>query len=441
MSSNRRVIWSDGLIPLAQHLQQQEQYFERYVETRCQALVPHGWGFVDLEVERDRLVVGTFGLRRATAIFPDGTPVRFPDDDPTPSAIDIRSDVRDQVVCLAVPAGRGLHNDREAESSGLSRQPERELEVIEVPRKSEAESAIEVGGLRTHLILSSEVTPAYLTIPVARIVERRTDKAVVLDDQFIPTVLRAGAARRLQAFLVELQGLLHQRGDALSGRVASTVRGVSAEIAEFLMLQVINRYEPLVAHLAHFASVHPENLYRLCVMVSGELSTFSNPGKRPPPFSGYAHDRLQESFEPVMSALRSSLSSVLEQAAIAIPIESKKFGISVAIVADRSLYSQAVFVLAVRADMPAEELRRRFPSQVKIGPVERIRDLVNLDLIGVPVHAIPVAPRQIPYYAGFFYFELDQSHELWSQMKSSGGLAIHLSEFPGLTMELWAIRA
>jgi len=135
------------------------------------------------------------------------------------------------------------------------------------------------------------------------------------------------------------------------------------------------------------------------------------------------------------------LSAVLEQSAIPIPIESKKFGISVAMVADRALYSTAVFILAARADVPAEELRRRFPAQLKLGPVEKIRDLVNLQLPGVPVLPVPVAPRQIPYHAGFVYFELDQSNELWGQLKSSGGIAMHLAgEFPGLTMEFWAIR-
>jgi len=142
-----------------------------------------------------------------------------------------------------------------------------------------------------------------------------------------------------------------------------------------------------------------------------------------------------------MAALRASLSAVLEQSAIPIPIESKKFGISVAMVADRALYSTAVFILAARADVPAEELRRRFPAQLKLGPVEKIRDLVNLQLPGVPVLPVPVAPRQIPYHAGFVYFELDQSNELWGQLKSSGGIAMHLAgEFPGLTMEFWAIR-
>jgi len=196
-----------------------------------------------------------------------------------------------------------------------------------------------------------------------------------------------------------------------------------------------------MSHFADSGLVHPEDLFRLCLSVAGELSTFTTASKRPPQLAAYRHDALRESFEPVMAALRASLGAVLEQSAIPIPIESKKFGISVAVVADRGLYTTSVFILAARADLPAEELRRRFPAQLKIGPVEKIRDLVNLQLPGVPVHPVPVAPRQIPYHAGFVYFELDQGHELWGQLKTSGGIALHVGgEFPGLSLEFWAIR-
>jgi len=101
----------------------------------------------------------------------------------------------------------------------------------------------------------------------------------------------------------------------------------------------------------------------------------------------------------------------------------------------------ASFVLAVAADVPADVVRTRFPTQVKIGPVEKIRDLVNLHLPGVSLRALPVAPRQIPYSAGFNYFELDTSADLWRQLEQSGGLAMHIAgEFPGIKLEFWAIR-
>ena len=55
MSAHNRVIWSEGLFLQPQHFQQQERYFERYVEARCQSLVPHSWGFTEIEFERDLL--------------------------------------------------------------------------------------------------------------------------------------------------------------------------------------------------------------------------------------------------------------------------------------------------------------------------------------------------------------------------------------------------
>ena len=87
-------------------------------------------------------------------------------------------------------------------------------------------------------------------MPLAHVVECRADRQVVLDENFIPTVLHVRAAGRLAAFTSELLGLLHQRGEALAGRVAATGRGAAAEFADFLMLQAINRYEPLLAHYA-----------------------------------------------------------------------------------------------------------------------------------------------------------------------------------------------
>jgi type VI secretion system protein ImpJ len=98
-------------------------------------------------------------------------------------------------------------------------------------------------------------------------------------------------------------------------------------------------------------------------------------------------------------------------------------------------------VLTVQADVPSDQLRRLFPSQVKIGAVEHIQDLVNVLLPGITVHPLPVAPRQIPFYAGASYFELDRNSPHWQQMQASGGFAIHVAgDFPNLRMELWAIR-
>ena len=68
---------------------------------------------------------------------------------------------------------------------------------------------------------------------------------------------------------------------------------------------------------------------------------------------------------------------------------------------------------------------------MKVAPVTKIRDLVQLQLPGLALKAMPGAPPQIPWHAGYSYFELDKNSELWQEMERSGAFALHLAgEFP-----------
>ena len=443
MSENNRIVWSEGLFLRPQHFQQQERHLETWIEGRAGALRPYAWGFTELEIERDLLAIGKLGLRRARGVFPDGTPFAMPDNEPLPAPLEIGTQLRDQVIHLAVPLRKSgaLQSTRSGNGAELTRYRTRDQEARDITTDSAMATELEVAALNTRLMAQSEPADDFARIPLAHVVECRADRQVVLDDRFIPTALKTSAAGRLTTFLLEMQGLLHQRAEALAARAVASGRGGASEIADFLMLQIINRYEPVVAHLASSPSLHPEELFRLTLEITGELSTLTATSRRPPQFPTYRHDALRATFDPVINALRASLSVVMEQNAIPIPLAHKKFGISVAGIADPSLFDTAAFVLAARADVPSEDLRRRFPAQVKIGSVEKIRDLVNLQLPGIGLQAMAVAPRQIPYHAGFAYFELDRASEQWRTLKGSGGIAIHQSgDFPNLAMELWAIR-
>src|SRR5687767_15597698 len=107
MSVHNKVVWSEGLFLQPQHFQQQDRYFERYVEGRCYALAPHSWGFSTLDLDRDLLAIGKVALRGASGVFPDGTPFRMPDDDPLPPPLDVGAQVRNQILFLALPVRRG----------------------------------------------------------------------------------------------------------------------------------------------------------------------------------------------------------------------------------------------------------------------------------------------------------------------------------------------
>ncbi len=444
MAWDNKVVWSEGMFLQTQHFQQSDRYVERLVRGRVDGIRPYSWGIQDLQVNRDLLTTGKFAVSVCRGILEDGTPFSIPDDSNHPPPLELPENTRDCIVYLALPVRQpgGAEFDLSGSPDSVARYGGEEVETPDSNAGSETVSTMQVGKLRLRYLLETDERAGYVCLGLARIVEVRADKNVVVDERYIPPCLDCAATSVLSGMISEILGLTHHRGEALAGRVSeSGTKGV-AEIADFLLLMAVNRYEPLLAHLASSANVHPETFYAVALSIAGELSTFTAPGKRPGKFAVYRHDDLQGSFAPVMKELRQALSAVLEQTAVPIPLQARKYGIHVAALTDKGLLSNSSFVLAVRADLPIENLRRGFPNQAKIGSVEQIRELVNVALPGIALRPLPVAPRQIPYHAGVTYFELDQSSQYWKQLKNSGGIAIHVSgEFPRLEMELWAIRS
>ena len=444
MGWENRVVWGEGLFLQPQHLQQQDRYVDRLVRTSTAPLRPFAWGLTQLELDKDLLTLGKFAIRRAAGILPDGTPFSIPDHDDQPRAIDLPEAVRNSTVYLMLPT----RQPGTVESAGpehvetVARFVSDEYEAVDSNAGYQSSATLPIGKLRLRYALENEARSGFTALGLARIVEVRADRSVVLDESFIPPVLSCEASGLLTGFLSQLEGLLHQRAEALAGRVSETATRGAAEMSDFLLLQLCNRYEPLLTHLSAIVSqLHPETFYCAAITLAGELSIFTESRKRPAVFPKYRHDDLHATFRPVMAALRQALSAVLEQTAVAIALQERKFGIRVGPILDRTLTTDATWVLAVKAQIPGETLRRNFPNQVKIGPVENIRELINVALPGIAVRALPVAPRQLPYYAGTTYFEMDRSGPYWAALSRSGGIAIHVTgDIPGLEVECWAIR-
>ncbi len=443
MASQRKVVWAEGIFLRPQHFQQQERYFEHLVHARAMSGEGYFWGFHELVLDNEALSLGKVVLQQARGILPDGTPFSFPEQGQGLLPLNFPENRKNEKVYLALPLRRTGQDDTtfEADADTLTRYSAVIEEFADGNSMGGEPAEIQVGDIRIRLLLESELTAAWVAIGVVHVIERRPDNQLVLDRSYIPPMLACGNQDSLRGFIRELHGALHQRGDAISARLQQPGRGGISEVGDFLMLGLINRWEPYFSHLSTVPHIHPERLFSVCLQLAGDLVTFTRDDRRPGEYPLYNHDDLAGCFAPLMLDLRRSLSMVFEQNAIQIELQDRSNGVRVAVIRDLELLKQAKFVLAVHADVPTEMVRSRFPTQVKIGPVEKLRDLVNLHLPGVTLQSLPIAPRQIPYHAGYNYFELDTSTDLWKQLDRSGGLALHVAgEFPNLNLEFWAIR-
>ncbi|MCK0149285.1 type VI secretion system baseplate subunit TssK [Marivita sp. S6314] len=444
MSWDNKVLWTEGLFLQPHHFQQSDRYNEALIAGLARRLTPYAWGFSALEIDDEALKIGKFAVKSCAGLTHDGTVFRVPQTEDHPPSLEVPENIKDCVVLLTIPQRRQGATEVDLTDSGhsASRLRPAEIEITDVMGADKKSVTIGVGKLRLQFALEVDDLADMLAIPIARIIEVRPDKEIVLDRAFIPSTVDVRAAPALAGFVSELEGLLSHRMQALAGRLSESgpARG-TADISDFLLLMTVNRALPIFRHFASIENVHPETVYKACVTLAGELATFMSDSKESPQLPPYKHDDQPATFMPVFRVLRQYLSAVLEQTAVLIALEQRKYGISVGLIADRKLLSTAGFVLAVKADVPAEDVRRHFSGQSKIGPVEEIRQLVNSALPGITLRPLPVAPRQVPYQAGTVYFELDADSPYWGKMTTSGGIAVHVSgQYPGLSMELWAIR-
>ncbi len=182
-------------------------------------------------------------------------------------------------------------------------------------------------------------------------------------------------------------------------------------------------------------------MYEKFIGLIGDMSTFVKHDKLVTDLPIYQQNNLTEIFSVLIDELRQVFSVVLEQNSINIPLIEKKYGIRIGTISDSSLFTSASFILAVTADISTEEIRQYFPPQVKIGAVEQIKELVNVQLPGIQLNNLAVAPREIPYQRNYVYFELIQNGEYWNALVGSGGIAFHIgTNFPNLNMELWGYK-
>jgi type VI secretion system protein ImpJ len=441
--NNHKVIWQEGMLLRPQHFQHNDRYYDHQMKTRTQLLGGYTWGFLHLEFDLQFLSMGKLVISQASGILPDGSLFEL-GGSTEPMVLVVPPNTGHTPIYLALPLVTGNHIEarRMEHSDVLARYIAYDAEVADSNAGDDSASQVTCARPDFKLLLGEQQSDqAYVKLKVCEVLETTPDGVITLDPDYVPTYIQTHASKYLLSCLKEVISLLGNRGDTIAERIRSSGKVGGAEVGDFMMLQLINRSELLLRHYLGLEQIHPEALYRTFLTLLGDLAAFSSDTRRPRLDSRYQHSDQGASFRKLMDAIRQVLSMVLEQHAIELVLQARQYGITVSPLHDHTLLGTASFVLAASAHCDPEELRQRLPAHLKVGPVERIRQLVNLHLPGIKIKPLPVAPRQIAFHSNKTYFILELSSEDLAQMERSGGFAFHVSgEFPELELNFWAIR-
>ena len=444
MTTRFMPLWQEGMAIHPQHMQQWDRAWTTLLDKRFECVAASGWGIRRLAIDESMLALGKVSITMCQAVLPDGSVVDVPGDTDGPLIREIPPGTTERLlkIGLALNAGDRPMPESAGAQPGMARFTPVERQLRDAMAVDRREETIALAMPNLRLVLEGEAEDELATLPIAR-VKRDEAGAVILNGEWLPPALDCKAHPRYAQIFREVEAMLRGRSDMLALRVdPSQASPDVSSLLDIIMLQTVNRAIQVFASLSAAESVHPELAYRECLRLAGDLSIFT-PTRKPAALPAWRHADPTTSFQSAVAVISKSLGTLAEAAATALPMEQRQHGLWLSQIRDRALLMGArQLVLTARAARPPEELRAGLPPQTKIGPLESVRDLVSLQVPGLSLMPLPVAPREIPYQTGTTYFELDRSGDMWRRMNNSVALAVHIGgEWPDLALELWAIRS
>jgi type VI secretion system protein ImpJ len=140
---------------------------------------------------------------------------------------------------------------------------------VTTPHASDDPEPVQTAVPNLRLLRARDATEGFTLLGIAHVLERRSDRQLVLDRGYIAPQVRIDATGQLSTTASLLHGLVQQRARVLAARMGQLGHGVS-ELADFLMLQTLNRVEPVLHQYALWPHVHPHEFHFVCAQPAAE---------------------------------------------------------------------------------------------------------------------------------------------------------------------------
>lgn len=429
MRSPQRLVWSEGMLLSPQHLQALDRFHESFVAARIGALSPLDWGVIEQEFDGAALASGQVRLTRFAGILPDGTPVAF--DDPAAAPPPREAGPRFPPTARTLDVYLGIPREREGVPSyadeGAS-SPSRYLAGSRSVQDSTAPgAAVPVRFARPNavLLLGDEPREDHETLKVGELVRTPAGQLALAED-YLPPSLRIAVSPRLVGAVREVlaRAVSKQRELAEARRSRESAPDVTApDLVRFLQLLVLDGLIPELAHLAEGGDAAPRETFLALSRLAGQLCAFR--GEDPTALPRFQHADLRASFEPLLARLRELLGGLAIQEWVAVPLEKRPGGLSLARFPDEKLLRSQLF-LVVKSDHPEATVVEQLPRLCKVAAAAEIQGLLQAAAPGLTVQVVHRPPPQLPVRSGCVYFRLVPEGRFWQGINAARNMALYL---------------
>ncbi len=424
-----------------QHFQQFERYIEDQIASRNRYLTPYNWGITKLEFDSSLLPLGKVAVVYAEGVFPDGSLFRVNYDPLYPLVVHVTKGQENQQIFIAIPPQiKGAIDSDEPEKSLGIRYRQKLIDIRDSHGiNNERVYPIATGDVNALIVAEDQLEDQFVSLPIARISVVNDDGAIGLDPDYGAPTTDVSIYESCMSGLADLILLMQEKAKQLASSIESGMGNSAGTVVDLLMLKALNLWGAEFNILIKQVPLHPYELFKRLSALVAEMSTFARSDRVAISGGAYNHIGAVQDLHSLMEEARVLVSTVFKSNAISLPIRRKQFGISVVGLPTDSMSGDEL-ILAIKADLPTDSIRKLVANKLKVGSIDNIKDLVNLQLPGCTKELLPVTPRQIPYHAGMNYFRLLPDSEIKAGIKRSSGIGLHVSgDVPGMELEFWVI--
>ena len=432
------VLWTKGVLLSPQHFQTQDRFLEDLLEFQLSALTFCPWGFHRLEIDREALASGSFGLSAASGILPDGLMFDMPASETAPPPKPLEGAFAADQEWLDVYLGVPEYQYGGLNVSGVNRDRDARYRAEELLRRDEttgqAERPIQVARRNFRILFEGESLEGTSALRVAR-VTRSADGRLSAR----PAV-RAAARRHRRERLPD--GIGAPAGRDPVGEEHDARRRATPEKSEPRRVRRRGRRELL-------AAVHDQQLFpgaapplRDAARPSGRAVsrdagargiTDDVLGHDPP---ARAADATSTTISPACftrldAQVRELLETVVPATTVSLPMKLVQPSVyAAALDQDKYLAAPQIY-LAITVDGRGVDVAGRAPHLVKVSAAGQLDTLIRQALPGVPLTYVPNPPSAVSVKVNHTYFLLQKSGAEWDNIARARNVAAYVpAEFP-----------
>lgn len=448
MDHLQRVLWHEGMFLTPNQFQQWDRVADWNLRFCLGAVEPLATGWLRLEVDREGLAQGIFGLSAAAGLLGDGTPFACPEADPVPASrafTDRFAPGRERLgVHLALPVvragGPSMPDPDRAASEPLRYRRHEAMVRDAVQGGAEREVSVAVKDLR--ILFDDESRDGLVTLPIGFVV-RTAAGGFALDDAFVPVCCAIGASPALVRLLKRVYDIACARMGELAALRRNRGQGLvefsASETGTLLQLFALNSAVPALAHLLNHPASHPRHLHVELARLAGQLTTLSSEGSSRD-LPGYQHLDQTASFAALEARLRDLLQTQVVMRYVPLPMAKGAGGMHVVRLPEAVLDGHR-FILALQTGAAQDKVAAQTANKAKIASQGRVPQLVAQAMKGLAITYLPTPPAEVPAQAGTSYFEVVRSGDEWPLVIETRTLAAHLPpDYTELKIELMAVK-